>query len=46
MSAIRQWRYKRTLLNDNPVQAQQDVTIEFRLPQHLSHVHTQHLLHN
>jgi outer membrane biosynthesis protein TonB len=32
MSAIRQWRYKPTLLNEKPVQAQQDVTIEFRLP--------------
>jgi Gram-negative bacterial TonB protein C-terminal/PilZ domain len=31
-SAIRQWRYKPTLLNEKPVQAQQDVTIEFRLP--------------
>jgi TonB family protein len=46
MSAIRQWRYKPTLLNEKPVQAQQDVTIEFRLPQHLSHVHTQRLSHN
>ena len=33
ISAIRQWRYKPTLLNEKPVQAQQDVTIEFRLPQ-------------
>ena len=32
MSAIRQWRYKPTLLNERPVQAQQDVTIEFRPP--------------
>ena len=32
MSAIRQWRYQPTLLNEKPVQAQQDVTIEFRLP--------------
>lgn len=32
MSAIRQWRYQPTLLNERPVQAQQDVTIEFRLP--------------
>jgi hypothetical protein len=31
-SAIRQWRYKPTLLNERPVQAQQDVTMEFRLP--------------
>ncbi len=33
MSAIRVWRYKPTLLNERPIQAQQDVTIEFRLPQ-------------
>ncbi|HET8925636.1 MAG TPA: energy transducer TonB [Candidatus Acidoferrum sp.] len=46
MSAIRQWRYKPTLLNNTPVQAQQDVTIEFRPPLHLSHVHTQHPSHN
>jgi TonB family protein len=32
MSAIRLWRYKPTLLNERPVQAQQDVTIEFRPP--------------
>jgi TonB family protein len=32
MSAIRLWRYKPTLLNNSPVQAQQDVTIEFRPP--------------
>ena len=41
MSAVRQWRYHPTLLNDKPVQAQQDVTIEFRAPKYLSHVHTQ-----
>jgi len=34
MSAIRVWRYKPTLLNKRPVQAQQDVTIEFRPPAH------------
>jgi hypothetical protein len=28
--AIRQWSYRPTLLNKRPVQAQQDVTIEFR----------------
>jgi hypothetical protein len=38
MSAIRRWRYKPTLLNGRPVQAQQDVTIEFRPPQYLSRV--------
>jgi periplasmic protein TonB len=46
MSAIRQWRYKPTLLNKRPVQAQQDVTIEFRPPQYLSHLTTQHPAHN
>jgi TonB family protein len=45
-SAIRQWRYKPTLLNKRPVQAQQDVTIEFRPPQYLSHLTTQHPAHN
>ena len=30
ISAIRLWRFKPTLLNNRPVQAQQDVTIEFR----------------
>jgi hypothetical protein len=33
MSAIRMWRYKPTLLNERPIQTQQDVTIEFQLPQ-------------
>jgi len=42
MSAIRQWRYKPTLLNKRPVQVRQDVTIEFRPPQYLSQVRTQH----
>jgi len=46
MSAIRLWRYKPTLLNKRPVQTQQDVTIEFRPPQYLSHVPTQHPSHN
>jgi len=46
MSAIRLWRYKPTLLNKRPVQAQQDVTIEFRPPQYLSHVPTRHRSHN
>jgi hypothetical protein len=31
VSAVRQWRFHPTLLNGNPVQAQDDVTIEFRL---------------
>lgn len=38
VSAIRQWRYKPTLLNERPVQAQQDVTIEFQPPKYLSHL--------
>jgi protein TonB len=42
MSAIRQWHYRPTLLNKRPVQAQQDVTIEFLPPRYLSHVSTQH----
>jgi len=42
MSAIRQWRYSPTLLNKRPVQVQQDVTIEFRPPEYLSQVRTQH----
>jgi len=42
MSAIRQWHYRPTLLNKKPVQAQQDVTIEFLPPRYLSHVATQH----
>jgi hypothetical protein len=46
MSAIRLWRYKPTLLNRRPVQAQQDVTIEFRPPQHLRSVPTRHPSHN
>ncbi|MGB4785934.1 MAG: PilZ domain-containing protein [Candidatus Acidiferrum sp.] len=46
MSAIRLWRYKPTLLNSRPVQAQQDVTIAFRPPRHLSRVPTRHPSHN
>ncbi len=46
MSAIRLWRYKPTLLNHRPVQAQQDVTIEFRPPQYLARVSTRHPSHN
>jgi TonB-like protein/PilZ domain-containing protein len=42
MSAIRQWRYKPTLLNKRPVQVQQGVTIEFRPPHYLSQVRTKH----
>jgi len=46
MSAIRLWRYKPTLLNRKPVQAQQDITIEFRPPEHLPRVSTRHPSHN
>jgi hypothetical protein len=45
-SAIRMWRYRPTLLNKRPVQAQQDITIEFLPPRYLSHVTTQHPSHN
>jgi TonB family protein len=45
-SAIRQWRYNPTLLNKRPIEAQQDVIIEFRPPQYLSHLTTQHPSHN
>jgi TonB family protein len=45
VSAIRLWRYKPTLLNNKPVQAQEDVTIEFRPPQHLPRVSTRHPSH-
>jgi TonB family protein len=46
MGAIRRWRYKPTLLNERPVQAQQDVTIEFTPPRYLSHVRAQRKSHN
>ncbi len=46
MRAIRQWRYRPTLLDKKPVQAQQDVTIEFRPPQYSLQVSTQHPSHN
>jgi TonB family protein len=46
MSAIRLWRYRPTLLNKRPVQAQQDVTIEYLPPQYSSHVASQHPSHN
>ncbi len=42
MSAIRRWRYTPTLLDGRSVQAQQDITIEFRPPRYLSHVSTHH----
>ena len=40
VSAIRLWRYEPTLVNQRPVQTQQDVTIEFRPPQHSARVST------
>jgi len=45
-AAIRQWRYRPTLLDKRPVQAQQDVTIEFRPAQYASRVSTEHPPHN
>jgi hypothetical protein len=45
ISAIRQWRYKPTLVNQRPVQAQQDVTIEFRPPQHSPRTPTRYPAH-
>jgi TonB family protein len=42
ISAIRMWRFKPTLLNNTPVQAQQDVTIEFRAPRRLPRVASGH----
>jgi len=44
--ALRQWRYRPTLLDKRPVQAQQDVTIEFRPPQYSTQLRTQHPSHN
>lgn len=46
MRAMRQWRYRPTLLANKPVQAEQDVTIEFRPPQYSSQVSTLHSSHN
>jgi hypothetical protein len=45
ISAIRQWRYKPTLVNQKPVLAQQDVTIEFRPPQHSPRTPNQYSAH-
>jgi hypothetical protein len=44
ISAIRQWRYKPTLLDNRPVQVKQVVTIEFRPSQYLSQVRRPHPL--
>jgi TonB family protein len=46
ISAIRQWHFEPTLLNTRPVQAQQEITIEFRPPRRLPRVPTRHLSHN
>ena len=43
--AIRQWRYRPTLLDKRPVKAQQDVTIEFRPPQYSSKASGSRSLH-
>jgi hypothetical protein len=45
-AALRQWRYWPTLLDKRPVQAQQDVTIEFLPPQYSSQVSGQHSSHH
>ena len=44
--AVREWRYSPTLLDKRPVEAQQDVTIEFRPPQYSSQGSTRHRSHN
>jgi hypothetical protein len=44
--AIRQWRYTPTLLDKRPVQAQQDLTIEFRPPQYSAQASGPHPPHN
>ena len=46
MSAIRQWHFQPTLLNERPVQALQNVTIEYRPPRYSSQVPTRHALPN
>jgi Gram-negative bacterial TonB protein C-terminal len=45
-NAVHLWRYRPTLLNNRPIAVQQDITIEFRPPQYLSRVRTQHPSHN
>ena len=44
--AIRQWQFRPTLLDKRPVQAQQDVTIEFRPERYSSQLSAQHPSHN
>jgi hypothetical protein len=46
ISAIRQWRFEPTLLNRRPVQAQQEITIEFQPPRRLPRMPTRHLSHD
>lgn len=46
MSAIRQWHFQPTLLNERPVQAMQNVTIEYRPPRYSSQVSTRHAMPN
>lgn len=46
VEAVRQWRYRPTLMDKRPVQAQQDITIEFRPPQYSARLSTQHPSHN
>ena len=46
MRAIRQWHFQPTLLNERPVQALQNVTIEYRPPRYSSQVSTRHALLN
>jgi hypothetical protein len=41
-NAVHLWRYRPTLLNNRRVAVQQDIIIEFRPPQYLSQVRTQH----
>jgi len=45
-AAIRQWRYRPTLLDKRPVQVQQDVTIEFRPLPSSTQVSRKHPSHN
>ena len=37
MNAVRQWRYSPTLFDGKPVETEDDVTIEFRLPKSPRH---------
>jgi hypothetical protein len=46
MSALRLWRYKPTLLNNRPVEVQQDVTIEFRPAKRSPRVASRHTRHS